>query len=603
MLQDYYPILNNRPYQIDVIEKIIKDIADNKRYILVDSPTGSGKTLISLIVADLLSKKDKITHIGVRTTEEIKRFLEDSEKLNIYLKIFPNKKKTCPLFINSNLSGEEIICSDCIYKKALYETDILYDLLKRYNYDFKKLTKMEAIKIDKKDFPKCIYQSFKKIDSNIYISTYPYIFNQYLNEILSLDGDPDFLIMDEAHNLLTTILNPYSLSIKRYIEKSFKIRGEQNLLFQDLIKEFEMIKESLNISDEDYYNLRDNLVQFSDQFLSYIENIFIKKFNTEDINIIKSRINSNIKEIYIDKKDLNEIFDLNRYLFDNLSFYWETYKRYISKNNLQLPKKKWNINKFIKLYTYLSDKNIFWIMNSFKLEGYITKFEEIIKSFDNYKSIILMSGSNFSKDNFSKLYKVDPNIIDYIKVNVNFGKKEYDLIYNFSSRFSLRNDKRNIENLISDIKLISENFDKYQLYMFPSYSFMLNIYNKLDIKDIIFLDDGEKSLNKILKTDKKIVFTYSRSRYIEGIQLVKNNRSLLKVIVIVGKPYPPPPNASILINKIIKDNNIDYRDLSEILKDINIKQVIGRAIRYPEDTVKIFFIDDRYRKMEMKRYI
>jgi len=43
--------------------------------------------------------------------------------------------------------------------------------------------------------------------------------------------------------------------------------------------------------------------------------------------------------------------------------------------------------------------------------------------------------------------------------------------------------------------------------------------------------------------------------------------------------------------------------LAEVLKDINIKQVIGRAIRFPDDHVKIFFIDDRYKKVEIKKYL
>jgi DNA excision repair protein ERCC-2 len=235
------------------------------------------------------------------------------------------------------------------------------------------------------------------------------------------------------------------------------------------------------------------------------------------------------------------------------------------------------------------------------LEGYITKFEKIIKVFDNYRSVILMSGSNFTKESFQKLYKIKD--VEYIKVDIKYGKKDYEVLYNFSSRYSKRNDKKNIENLIGDIKFIANNLEKYQLYMFPSYSFMISIYEKLDIKDRIFLDDGEKPLNRILKTDKDLIFTYARSRFIEGIQLVKDNQSLLKVIVIVGKPYPPPPNASILIYKIIKDNNLDYNELAEVLKDINIKQVIGRAIRFPNDYVKIFFIDDRYKKAEIKKYL
>ena len=48
---------------------------------------------------------------------------------------------------------------------------------------------------------------------------------------------------------------------------------------------------------------------------------------------------------------------------------------------------------------------------------------------------------------------------------------------------------------------------------------------------------------------------------------------------------------------------MDYNELAEVLKDINIKQVIGRAIRFPNDYVKIFFIDDRYKKAEIKKYL
>ncbi|MGC9133399.1 MAG: helicase C-terminal domain-containing protein [Nanopusillaceae archaeon] len=601
MIENYYPILKNRSFQIDVVEKILTYINQGKKFILLDSPTGSGKTIIALTISDYLSKYDFITHIAVRTTEEIKRYLEDSEKIKTILKVFPNKKKTCPLFYNSNLSGEEIVCADCIYRKSLYEPEILYRRLKKLKYDFIKLAKIENKKMKENKEVKCIYQSFKKIDSKIYISTYPYVFNQYLNEILALDGEPDFLIMDESHNLLTTLINPISISFRKYLEKSFGKRKEENLLFQDSIRELEILKNALGIPEGDYKYLREELIKFSDDLLSFIENVIAKKFNTRDIMLIKERMEKTSKEIYIDKEKLKEVFNSYEKLLDNLSFYWETYKRYLSKNRLELPKKRWNINKILKLYYSLSDSNIFWIFNLFKLEGYITKFEEIIKAFDNYKSVILMSGSNFTKEDFIKLYKIKN--VEYIKVDIKYGKKDYEVIYNFSSRYSLRKDERNIENLIGDIKFIANNLEKYQLFMFPSYSFMKEIYEKLDIKEKIFLDDGEKSLNKILETDKDIIFTYARSRFIEGIQLIRDNRSLLKVIVIVGKPYPPPPNASILINKLIKDNDLDYKEFAEILKDINIKQVIGRAIRFPDDQVKIFFIDDRFTKAEIKRYL
>ncbi|MGB9674897.1 MAG: DEAD/DEAH box helicase family protein, partial [Nanopusillaceae archaeon] len=215
MIEKYYKILKNRPFQIEVIKRILNDIEEGKKYIILDSPTGSGKTIIALVVADITSKNDFITHIAVRTTEEIKRYLEDSEKIDTKIKVFPNKRKTCPLFIKSGLSGEEIVCGDCIYKKKVYDYNKLYKKLKKYDYDFVKLTEIERKKIKIKGDGRCIYHSFKKVDSKIYVSTYPYVFNPYLNDLISLEGEPDFLILDEAHNLLTTILNTVSISFKK----------------------------------------------------------------------------------------------------------------------------------------------------------------------------------------------------------------------------------------------------------------------------------------------------------------------------------------------------------------------------------------------------
>ncbi|WP_231434173.1 hypothetical protein [Candidatus Nanopusillus massiliensis] len=121
-------------------------------------------------------------------------------------------------------------------------------------------------------------------------------------------------------------------------------------------------------------------MKFSDELLSFIENIIAKKFKQGSIYLIKEKMEKSSKEKYRDREKLKEIFDSNEKLLDNLSFYWETYKRYISKNNIKLAKKRWNINKILKLYYYINSEDIFWILNLFKLEGYITKFEKIIRS-------------------------------------------------------------------------------------------------------------------------------------------------------------------------------------------------------------------------------
>lgn len=608
MIENIYPILKNRPYQIEVIEKILESL-NNKKFILLDSPTGSGKTLMALCIADYLWKnEDSITHIAVRTNEQIKRYLQDSEKIKTKLKIFPNKRKTCPIFCNSNLSGEEIYCSDCIYREKIYPIEKLLKIIRKVNYNFERIAKIENKKLNKKpEKIRCIYHSFKKIDSNIFVSTYPYVFNKYLFDLLSFEGEPDFLILDESHNLLTTVTNPISLSFRKYLEKGFGKRKEENLIYKELKEELITIFDILNVSREDRIFLLEQLSNFSDSLINYIENLLVKVYKTREIFVLIEKIKRNIgiKEISINREELLDIFDRYKKMFEDIIFFWDSYKRTISKLGIKIPKKRWNLNKIIKLYLNLKDPNLLWIMNGFKLEAYLTRFDLIIKSLLDYKSIILMSGSNFSKKDFSLLYKINPDNVEYIKVDIKLGEKEYNIINNFSSKYEKRKEKRNIENLIGNIRFLINNLEKYQLYMFPSAGFMNYIYDLLDkdTKEKIFLDEGNKPFNTILKTDKKAIFTYSRSRFVEGVELIENSKSLLNVIVIVGKPYPPPPTVSILTSKIIKDNNLDYMTFAEIIKDIQIRQVIGRAIRFPNDKVKIIFMDERYKKSEIIKYI
>lgn len=599
-IENSYPILRNRPYQIEVIKKLLDS---DKKYVILDSPTGSGKTLIALIYSDIMSNYGISTHIAVRTTEQIKRYVIDSEKINRKIKIFPNKRKTCTVFVDTNLSGEEISCSECQLRKILYDDEKLLKRLKKAKYDFELLTKIEKIRLKKGKSSHCIYHSFKKIDSNIIVTTYPYVFNPYLNELIYLENNPSILILDEAHNLLTTIINPISYSLKKYVMKGLNKKGKENPLFEELYNELEIIFNVIKVPYEDKLFIYNKLEKFCDDLLGYLEDKIKKHYKTDSSALILERLKTDLfsREIYIDYNEFKEIFSKHRELLEYLSEYWEVFKKAIIKQNLNI-KKRWNINKIFRLYNSLEEE-ILLLINNLKLEGYETRFSKIIKQLDNYDKVILMSGSNFNDESFSKLYKIKMKDIEYIKVNVKIGEKEFLILDNYTSSYRERKEKKNVENLIGNIKFIYNNFDKYQLFMFPSFSYLNFIYEKLDIKDKIFLDDGEVSLNKILDTDKEIIFTYARSRFIEGIELVKNNRSLLKTIVIVGKPYPPPPNASILTQRLIKDNDLNYEDFSETIKDIQIKQVIGRALRYPDDKVKVIFIDRRYKPLEIKKYL
>ena len=605
---DKYSILKNRPYQMEIINKILENLED-KKFILLDSPTGSGKTIIALVLSDILWKEySESIHIAVRTSEQIKRYLEDCKKVGTIIKALPNKRKSCPIFINTNLSGEEIICKECPLKKHIYDFDGLWTKLEEFKYNFEIFTFEEHKKYIEEKKGKCIYHSFKKIDSNIIVTTYPYIFNDYLNEIVRLYGDPYLLILDESHNLLGSILVPFRTSFKKVLEEGFRKRKEQNELYKLLKTEIEILERELKIANEDIEYVLSAIKDISDSLLKILENNLFKVFKTEDKNVVLKKlkeIQTEIPEIIIEKEVLENIFKNYENQIELLLEWWDLFKEKMIKEKKELPKKKWKITTLLKLYNSLDLKDIVFVQQGYKLEVVLVNFKYIISKLTEYEKVLLMSGSNFTLEGFSKIFKVPIKDIGYIKPDISLGKKSYEIIWTYTSKYQIRKNKENVEKLIDIISFIINNLEKYQLFMFPSMSYMRFIYNTLpgNIKDRIFLDTGDIPLNYIMKTDKDVIFTYARSRFVEGVELVKDGKSLLKVISIVGVPYPPPPNASPLLRKILETNNIDYKDFSEMIKDIQIRQVIGRAIRDFDDEVKIFFIDYRYRKADIKKYL
>lgn len=78
------PQLEARKYQIEVISETLEHLSENYSSILVESPTGSGKTIIGLAIADLLAKKlghKKIGWVAMR-----RNLLTQAEKESFFVK-------------------------------------------------------------------------------------------------------------------------------------------------------------------------------------------------------------------------------------------------------------------------------------------------------------------------------------------------------------------------------------------------------------------------------------------------------------------------------------------------------------------------------------
>jgi DNA excision repair protein ERCC-2 len=260
-----------RPWQKKVRDSIHD--ADEDTTIAINAPTGSGKTLLSLKIAEKLGAD--VIIVGVRTRTEQRRFWEDIHKFDLpyYPLVFFAKNDQCLIERDKNKDLQEeieneteILCSDCKYTNVPKEAtdifkkisvrikngikdigdynelnDLIDDLGEKVTYHLEKLEEND-------DFPGTNPENYRKFLSTILeddnvctyaftknmsyyaalakvpivlIGTYPYIFSfpsvlfKRLYELPNAGNMRVVTIIDEAHNLDNLDFTELRISTRR----------------------------------------------------------------------------------------------------------------------------------------------------------------------------------------------------------------------------------------------------------------------------------------------------------------------------------------------------------------------------------------------------
>jgi Rad3-related DNA helicase len=258
--------INLRPWQERVLNSI-HDVGEDTT-ITINAPTGSGKTLLSLKIAEKLGAD--VIIVGVRTRTEQRRFWEDIQKFKLPYKplVFFAKSEQCILNKEKEKVLEEIedekdiTCEGCKFSNAPTDATEIFEEIKkkmkakneRYDEDFDILMKIKDLKgvvidyLDKvvdvfpdvsiEDYQKtlakrleveklCTYALAKNLScyaafANVRIAligTYPYIFSfpsALFKRLYELPGKKRVVtIIDEAHNLDNLDFLERKISAKR----------------------------------------------------------------------------------------------------------------------------------------------------------------------------------------------------------------------------------------------------------------------------------------------------------------------------------------------------------------------------------------------------
>ena len=660
----YEEIVKNiklRPWQEKVLSQIPTD-PDDDTNIVINAPTGSGKTLMSLLSAiKMLENADySAVFVAVRTLTEQHRFWEDLQKLGLTYKpfVFFSKARQC-LVLNEDVKkelrnlGEESVTVDCegcrLAGYGSYVTDPKYtrdeiDAIVKVNpnlptneYRQEVIKSLESIghKLTLRE-GLCTYDAIKNLSRvafhlgipEVLIGTYPHIFGyphvlfnrlyQDADEIESAYGSRVMFvtIVDEAHNLdklegyERTITANRLLRAIEYGERYCKALAENPERFIiDPEEDKDKVEHALKLCKEDILPNLNEFKEMANKIGKRLDEL-AKRYNAS--NSYKRLRDEHLDEL------LTMLYEFEKAVAMPIEFVEMVVARFLG--NIKVAK---SLEKTIMIMNYLFDfmqrkfrdnevpSELMELIDPKVWRFYITKNDEtslVIKPTTPKPIIlharwlfkgpwILMSGTMPPREYIENVWGLKVTKYFDLSNEVKIGHRDVEIITTVTSEYKKRGEEMFMKYAREIEKIVMNGDDGVYLVVYPNYNMMISIANYLMHLPVKQVREGEvKHLPKLLElalTNKKLVIhAVSGGRFTEGVELVKDGKSLIKYIIIAGVLYPNISDD--YVRDRIRASGLKDYTWMKIQAEMQVKQATGRGIRGPEDYIKVILMDYRY---------
>lgn len=552
-----------RSYQKPVVERIIRDL-ETGRKVFLDSPTGSGKTLMILYASLSVARRHGLKVIvSVRTRAQMNMYLYTLKRWfkDKAFAILVAKKDSCPLHAGKHgIEGTDIDCTKCPLKNRINVQRVRIELLRSDDV-------MKAIvRLNNSIPPICTYYSLRaSINySDVVIVSYPYVFDPSVREPTIADILPDsILVVDEAHNI-DRIPDMYEKKLTR------------GILEQTLNQVKKYVNETIrDIVLKTLEGIRNHVLEV----LEAAENDRLEKVGLEiDIDDNSLELIGEAASDVTYRLSVEGIIEANwvKRVYDFLVHYrrpgFHVY-RYAG------PYGKMLVIKPVEPGQLASIINTAW-------------------------NAVLMSGTLPSAEYIRSSWSIEGEY-DYIDVEKEYGpvfphsRRMWVIVRDVTSKW----EERGLEmaykySLI--VRRVYEYSRKNVLVIATSYN-EANLLSKY-LSDLpLFIEKRDSILEDarryVLENKHSIVLAVASGKLSEGVELVDDNgSSLIDSVVVAGIPYPQPDDyvrehVSILARKM----GITYFQALMIIAAMTIRQSIGRAIRRDGDGAIFVLADKRYR--------
>lgn len=570
-----------RPYQFEKITDIIENILitkENHTHV-IEAPTGSGKSLIIIISAGVLSKYYGMTSYILCSDlflfDQYAKFLEDNPKINFGMIKGQSGNYKCLINEQDARNG------DCRLAQISWAS--------LFNQD-------KAIELGYPCAKDCEYVKARKkaIKAKVVLMTYQlFLFTMFWSKKTKLDNyfkTRDIIFCDECHNIPDIIQNKfsptfYSKEIEKLMEiyhqsemRSYNLFDNEGYDIHKIYSEDDFKSKLTSIYDkfcdehsskiDDYETICElgEILNNLNPTLSTLENIIGeakrkgKLTSKEDLNLYKTI--SHVRNAMCYWSDLTrtlaDIPNPQEYLVKQIELTKDNEK----KANFSCSKEDWMIFKYI-----LSEAN--WKVFLSATVGGKEAYEENI-------------GARFTEEKCVK-FDVVPSTFDFSKSPVYFLNKY---------KMSFKEKDASFEALKPIIyNLIRKHSGQRGIIQTGSYDFAkkLMFYAPPEISSRLLSYNGSREKKDIVNVHQMMDDTILIGpTLVEGIDLPDD---LCRFIIILKVPYPNLKDK--LVNEKIKLFPLWY----ESKTSNSIIQGIGRGVRNAKDYCTTYILDACFYKL------
>ena len=599
-----------RPIQVQIVKDITKAL-DEGKHIVLESGTGTGKTIVSLssAVDHAFRTQKKILYLTrtISQSDQVMRELRAISKIrNVSGLALTGRGRSCP-FLRTMPNYEKIppaalsaMCEDS-KKKALtnnrggcpYYIGLKDHLADAENYcrtEFPTSGQLDRYCEERK---LCPYEMKKMLlkCADVVVAPYVHVLSDTIRSGLlgniESDGSDLIVIVDEAHNIIDAAREQesYTIDMKLIdaaIDESTTMKGDPELFEGVTLKPF--LKELSRIiraiaTEKLTLSKKEDLIA-SDE----IEDRLCKKFE-----MTRTELNTAVEwMIDVGKERSDLLIERGENRMSEILTLGTDLKNWITSDP----------GKYIKTVS-TNDEGEF--IHAACIDPY-----DVTRFLRNVKGAVHMSGTLEPLEQYVKVIGLPADTVTKVYPSP-FPPENKSVIYlgNVTTRYDdMQRDPSIFSRMEKNVAKLCNNVNKNTLVFFPSYSMMRKMrpFLERDVKkDIYWEESGQqkltmRNLSDFRKGRDGVFFTVMGGSIAEGIDFPGDE---LCFAIIIGIPYPPPTLEMRAISDMFDKKygrGTGWRYTSEVPALRKMQQAIGRLIRTETDRGMAVIFDNRCSK-------